>query len=84
MQASSACSREHDKTEDDIYLNESLANLSGSSRNRSRERNSEPRNGIQDVDGATSRQKTNRVKDVEDDIEVLPEPGRNSQGLIFK
>jgi hypothetical protein len=35
MQASSASSREHDKTEDDIYLNESHANLSGSSRNRS-------------------------------------------------
>ena len=83
MQASSASSREHDKTEDDIYLNESHANLSGSSQNRSRERSSESRNGIQDVDVAIARQKTNKVKDVEDDIEVLPEPGRNPQGLFF-
>lgn len=82
MQASSASSRDLDKTEDDIYLNESHVNLSGSSRNRSRERSSESRNGIQDVDGAAARQKTNKAKDVEDDIEVLPEPGRNLQGLI--
>lgn len=77
--ASSASSRDIDKTEDDIYLNESIANISVSSQQKSIfheevDGSTEVKRSPQDllVGGSTNVKVTR--KEADDDIEVLPEP----------